>query len=336
MIEYKWQIISLYTAPHENGLEDVVKSINWRFQAKEDTYYGDIYDVTDLSNSNDAKSFIKYEDLKEETIVEWIKNSIDYDDLILRATNLLNENKNPSLIEKQPPFTKNEKYTGNEEYLIVFDDDPEKIWGPMKWNTERANKGLEHYGVLNYKFPFDITMYQKELLPTSNEPFIVSEKVKLYLVEYTEEPSNYDNIFEYSGNLTWVLNTGKAVGTYFIHKRSIDEVKELLISKIAEKFFISYNENSVEVDIKGLTYKLKSNYETQLILSTAKNAIGNCEYTIVKFPSNNTYLKMSYDDINKVIEKVHEKYISIAEEEKQIVDFITNSSSLEDLKTIKV
>jgi len=336
MIEHKWQILSLYTIPHKDGLNDVVKSVNWRFQAKEDIYYGDIYDTTELNNPS-TETFIKYDALTEETVVQWVKNNSNYAELVARAESLLEENKNPTLIEKDPPFTIEEKYTGKEEYLIVIDDDPEKHWGPMLWNSQRANNGLDHYNITNAKFPFDITMYQKELLPTSNEPFVVSDRVKLYLVEYTDKPEGYDELTEYAGDLTWVLDTGKAVGTYFIHQRTVDEVKDLLVQKTIEKFFGHYNENSVEVTVDGVVYNMNSSLETQLFLSTAKTMMGNSsESTIVKLPNDNMYIEMTANDIDQVLDNIRSKYLSIVTEEKQSIDSIKNSNTIEQLKAIEV
>jgi hypothetical protein len=335
-MEYKWEINKLNVIPSLDGLHNIVKSVNWRFMLRDGMFYGDVYDVTELEYPK-SESFINYDDLTEDTIVGWVKNNIDYNELVLKASQILEENKNPSVLEKDPPFIKEEKYTGEEEYLIVIDDDPEKHWGPMRWHSGRANNGLKHYGILDYTFPFDITMYQKELLPTSNEPFVVSDRVKIYLVEYTEKPEGYDDLMEYAGDLTWVLDTGKAVGTYFIHQRTVDEVKDLLIQKTIEKFFEQYKENSVEVTVHNAVYNMNSSLETQLFLYTAKTVMGNSsESMIVKLPNDNMYIEMTVDDIDQVLAEVRAKYLSIITEEKQIIDSIKSSNTIEELKEVEV
>ena len=36
MANHTWEILSLYTIPSKNGLQNIVKKINWRFQITED------------------------------------------------------------------------------------------------------------------------------------------------------------------------------------------------------------------------------------------------------------------------------------------------------------
>jgi hypothetical protein len=297
-------------------------------------FYGDVYDVTDLEYPK-SESFIKYDDLTEETIVSWIKNNIDYDELVLKASQILEENKNPSVLEKDPPFIKEEKYTGEEEYLIVIDGDVEKIWGPMKWHSGRANNGLKHYGILDYTFPYDITMYQKELLPIDS-PFVVSDRVTVYKVEYTERPKTYDELLEYPDKLTWVLDSGKAVGTYFIHQRTIEEVKELLIEKALEKFNKMHSENLIDVELNGKIYPVGSDYTTIYFLFLSRLELNNRETAIIKLPVSGDYVEFNNENLEKLSDVVYNHRNSILLQEKQAVEAIKAASTIEELKEIEV
>lgn len=331
---YKWEILKLNVIPSLDGLQNIIKSVNWRFMVRDDMFYGDVYDVTELEYPK-TQSFIKYDDLTEETIVGWVKKNINYDELVSKATQLLEQNKNPSVLEKDPPFVTEQKYTGEEEYLIIIDGDPEKHWGPLKWNTERANNGLIHYGITDYKFPFNITMYQKELLPI-DAPFVVNDRITVYRVEYTEKPETYDKLTEYTGDLTWVFDSGKAVGTYFIHQRTVNKIKELLFEKTLRKFLGRYNENSLEVEVDGVKYNINSSLDSRAILFMAKATLGDSDSTIIRLPGSNEYIEITQSSLDLISQAVHNHYMGIIAEEKQIMDSIKNSNTIEELKEIEV
>lgn len=334
MIEYKWEILRLNVIPSLDGNENIVKSVNWRFMAREDIFFGDVYEVTELEYPK-SESFIKYENLTEETVVLWVKNNIDYDDLVFRAEEILQKNKTPNIIEKEPPFIKEEKYTSEEEYLIVIDGNTEKSWGPLKWDSLAANDGLVHYGITNYAFPFNITMYQKELLPI-NSPYVVNDRIAVYRVEYTEKPETYNELTEYAGELTWVLDTGKAVGTYFIHQKTIDEVKELLRGKVLTKFESDFSENKINVEIRNNIYVMSADTSTMYFLALANDALNYKETTILKLSNLNSYLELNKQDLETLSTILYNHRDTIMSQEKQTVDAINAATTIEELKAIGV
>ncbi len=79
--EYEWEIISLYTEPSKDGLSNIVKKINWRYQATDGANYGDVYSYTNTPEVSDPSSFTAYESLSEDTFVSWIKAHDDFDDI---------------------------------------------------------------------------------------------------------------------------------------------------------------------------------------------------------------------------------------------------------------
>lgn len=228
MIEYTWEILSLHTAPHENGLNNVVKKINWRYQATEDSYFGDYYSTTELNDPNPSSTtYIQYDDLTEETIINWIKSKINFDDLVERVNNNLEENKNPKIVEKNVPWEYPFHLTGEEQYLVVIDDQPndlKKIWGPLMWDSGRINKGLKERGFESLSVPDNMIIYRKGLIPI-DQPLVLSDRVKIYRVDFNPQPT-FDQVFEYNEGQTWVTSTGRAVGTYFVFEKTVEKIKE--------------------------------------------------------------------------------------------------------------
>jgi hypothetical protein len=182
-------------------------------------------------------------------------------------------------------------------------------------------------------------MYQKELLPIE-EPFIVADRIKLYKVEYAEKPQTYNELLEYTGDLTWVFDSGKAVGTYFIHQRTIDEVKELLIEKTLQRSEKMFNEDLIDYEYNGIVRSVASNVETLFLLHNTSLALNNRETAIVKIPSISgdsiDYMEINEQDLNNLSAAVHGHRNSILLQEKQTVEAIKAASSIEELKEIEV
>lgn len=334
MAEYSWQILSLYTAPHENGLDNVVKKINWRYQIKEGSYYADLYLHTELT-SPPQDSFIVYDNLTEETVFSWIESVENIEKLQNDLQEKLELVKSPIVIEKETPWNQESKYTGEEEYLIVFDDQPNdllKIWGPMKWDSKRANKGLKERGVTNYEFPYDITMYQKGILPIDT-PTIVNERVKIYKVEYTNSPE-LDGIFEYHEGLTWVTDSGKAVGTYFVLQRTVENVKKILNETLSNKSFQKQT-SGVDITLQNKLIKVNTTLPSRLNLLQRYQLMNENDVLSCKL-NDNDWLNLSKNEIELVLKSV-ENYISeVYSWEKNISDQIQSSTTLEQLKQIEV
>ena len=243
--------------------------------------------------------------------------------------------KNPPIVEKALPWTPQSKYTGEEEYLIVFDDqptDPLKIWGPMRWNTERANKGLKERGVFDYEFPTDITMYQKELLPFDTA-IVVNDRVKLYRVEYTEQPI-LDERFQYHEGLTWVTTSGKAVGTYFVIDRLLEEVKENLQKQLSNVSF-EKQIGGVDIEFGNETLKMNTDVVARVNLMQRWTLMGDDEVISVKI-NNDVWVEASKNEVKTLLEKMHEHVSSVLNWEKNVFDQIVSCETVEELKEVEV
>jgi hypothetical protein len=72
MIEYTWKIAACdYDA--ETG---AIKTAHWNLSAVQDEYKSYAYGSVGLEADPDNSSFIPYEDVTEETIVNWVKSSM--------------------------------------------------------------------------------------------------------------------------------------------------------------------------------------------------------------------------------------------------------------------
>jgi len=329
MIEYNWEILSLYTTPSENGMENVVKSVNWRYQIREESHYADEYLTTEL-DSADPNKFITFDQLTDQKVFSWVESSIDLDALKVELQQKLEEVKNPVVVEKETPWSREETYTGEEEYLLVFDNDIEKIWGPMRWNSRRANDGLKHFDVQDYEFPVDITMYQKELLPI-DEPKVINDRVKLYRVEYTERP-DFDELTQYNEGLSWVLDTGKAVGTYFVHDRPLDDIREILIERVIVQGREKAKENLVEFDVNGETHLFDSSIESRIQLFLVPETATDSVFVT----SDRQYLTLTKEQLDQLSVLVHQHHQDILDWENQKVQQIRSAETAEELKALEI
>jgi hypothetical protein len=334
MIEYSWEIFSLYTAPHENGLKNVVKKVNWRYQIKDNSYYADIYLVTELTSPT-PDSFIVYDDLTDDVVFSWISSVEDMETLQSNLQDKLNDVKRPAIVEQKVPWNFESRYTGKEDYLIVFDDEPnkdEKIWGPMKWNSKRANDGLKARGVEDYKFVGDILMYQKGILPIDS-PTVINDRVKLYKVEYTNSPE-LDGIFEYHEGITWVTDSGKAVGTYFVLTRSVQEVKEILNKKLSE---VSFNKlvSGTEITVQNQTIKVDTHLPSRINLLQRWELMSDDQVISCKL-NDTAWFDLSKTEVGEVLFAIEDHISEVYSWEKSVFDQIKNSTTIDQLKQIEV
>lgn len=84
---YKWIISSLECYPNYNGLEKTVVNIHWRRQSFDGNgHIGDICGMQEIE-INIGDSFVPYQDLTENRVIDWLEESIGSD-----AINEINDN----------------------------------------------------------------------------------------------------------------------------------------------------------------------------------------------------------------------------------------------------
>lgn len=108
-ISYEWKIEQIKLYPEIDKFKDVVFEVYWRINATDgqntSTVYGSI--IIELNKDN---KFIPYDQLTEEQVINWTKNSIGNDDIdkyyeILN--NDINVKINPITLIKNPPWEEN-------------------------------------------------------------------------------------------------------------------------------------------------------------------------------------------------------------------------------------
>jgi hypothetical protein len=330
MISYTWDILSLHTAPHENELDDVVKKVNWRFQATDGQYYGDITGTTELTVPT-PETYVIFKNITEPIVVYWIKQNINYDDLVNQANQKLEDNKNPVIVEKTPPWERDGVVPGNNEYMVVIDDQPNdllKIWGPLRWDSGRINKGLQIRGFEGLFVPENLTMVRKNLLP-NEKPIVLNERVKIYKVEYPT--LRFNQLLQKSSKIVWDISSGKAIGTFELGNRNIDEVKtvlkeivnEITTEKLHTPSQFTINENAVKVYTDTQTYLVTSTRASQM------NDIERVSWKLV-----DTWILASKFDLLEIANFIKQKVQEAYDFEFTLAQEIENAESIEQLTEI--
>lgn len=337
MSEYNYEILRLNVAPHKNGMDNVVVSVNWRYQITENSHYADIYCVTDIPSEVDPGSFIAYDNLTDETIFSWVSNAENLNELQAELQAELEKAKTPVQVEKLPPWDMSVKYNGDEEYLIITDvnnpNDPAKTFGPLRWNTDRANNMLAEKTDMEYRFPNDIIMYQKGLLPQDDTPLSVNDNLKLYKVEYTDSPE-IDGVFQYHNDLEWVLDTGKAVGTYFVIDRTVEEVKEFLHGSLSAK---SYEKqvNGTKLTVQGKSVNVNTDMFSRNVLHQRWSLMGDSASEEFKL-NDGEWFTLTKSELNEVLSGINAHIKTVMAWESGIASQINNSTTINELKLVEV
>lgn len=332
MIEYTWEILSLYTAPHENGMDNVVKKVNWRFQAKEGQFYGDSYEMTELTSPN-PDDYIKYDDLDEDTIVGWVKQNINYDNLVSLVNQRLDENKNPKIVEKNPPWQEPFYITGQEEYLMVVDGDMDNIYGPLKWNSKELNETLERkYNIKDVEIPINVLMVRKKLLPEKGKPAVFGDRVKIYCVSYTNTLQGMDSLYQYNNGVTWTIVDGVALGTHNIYEKPIDKVKqELKYNLTAINDRKLFETQTIFLDNESFNFVCSE--EVLVKLNTIRINMSDSDTVVWKF--DNAIKLLSKTDIDDVIQFVFDYIQRTKKIAYSWTVQIDNATTIEQLKALQ-
>jgi hypothetical protein len=333
MITYQREILSLYVSPEKEGFTNVVSRVTWCWSAKEDFDFTTLY-VDTYFSTTDPNNFIDYSDLTDEIVFGWIDQVEDIDALKNRLDEDLRTAKNPPIVEKNIPWHVDTKYTGNEEYLLVIDDEvdnPEKVWGLVRWNSVTANEKLKLCGITNYEFPIDADMYRKQILPV-DDVLVVNDRIKLYRVEYSAAPT-FDPIFQYDNGITWDTSSGKAICTRVVSDRTVDEVKVGLNNRLATA--------SHEKQISGFDYVYDD--QTVRIVLDSNTRINLLQRWLLMSDSDmvdeklsDEWFTLSKQDVRNLLEANENNISSVLSWEKNKHDQIMSCTTIEQLKSIEI
>jgi hypothetical protein len=103
MTQYKWVISAMDTAPSEDGLTDVVKTVHWRYQAQDAEYFADVYGSMSC-NTPSQTDFTAYPDLTEDQVISWLEAGNDVDALKANLDAQIENQKNPPIVNLPLPW----------------------------------------------------------------------------------------------------------------------------------------------------------------------------------------------------------------------------------------
>ena len=107
MKTYNWVISAMDTAPSEDGLTDVVKTVHWRYQATEvdgdKTYFGDTYGSMACQTPS-STDFTAYPDLAEVQVISWLEAGLDVPALQANLDGQIENQINPPIINLPLPW----------------------------------------------------------------------------------------------------------------------------------------------------------------------------------------------------------------------------------------
>jgi hypothetical protein len=104
-IIYNWEITAMEVILNQDGLANVVNSIDWRLIATVD---GEPYRAEQWAkqyvSSPEADSFTNYEELTKEQVVGWLENILDINQLKESLAYKIDLQINPITATLNPPF----------------------------------------------------------------------------------------------------------------------------------------------------------------------------------------------------------------------------------------
>lgn len=103
MTNYTWTISSMETAPSEDGLTDVVKTIHWRYKGVDGDYQAEVYSSYSCASPSPT-DFTAYEDLTEADVIGWLEAGIDVDAMKENIDSQIENLKNPPIVSLPLPW----------------------------------------------------------------------------------------------------------------------------------------------------------------------------------------------------------------------------------------
>jgi hypothetical protein len=103
-LETKWLISQMDTAPSEDSLTDVVKTVHWRYEGKDGEYTAEVYGSMACATPSET-DFTAYEDLTYEQVCEWLVAGNNVEAMDLNLATQIENLKNPPIVNLPLPFS---------------------------------------------------------------------------------------------------------------------------------------------------------------------------------------------------------------------------------------
>lgn len=103
-LETKWVVVQMDTAPSEDGLTDVVKTVHWRYVGKDGEYTAEVYGAMACATPSET-DFTAYEDLTYEQVCEWLVAGNNVKAMNENLATQIENLKNPPIVNLPLPFS---------------------------------------------------------------------------------------------------------------------------------------------------------------------------------------------------------------------------------------
>lgn len=107
MTTYNWEILQLDTIPQEGDLQDVVKTIHFRYNGTkvvdDKTYFAEHYEPFTCAQPSDT-DFTAYPDLTEAQVIGWLEAGADVDALKANVDAQIENLINPPIVNLGLPW----------------------------------------------------------------------------------------------------------------------------------------------------------------------------------------------------------------------------------------
>ena len=109
MITYKWIFSAFDCRVDEDGMQDVVTTVHWRYNGTtEDGISAEIYGAQAVGTPT-PDAFTPYPDLNEEQVIGWMEETMDVPAMQLNIAEQIELIINPVMVTLPPPFANTEE-----------------------------------------------------------------------------------------------------------------------------------------------------------------------------------------------------------------------------------
>ncbi len=109
MITYKWIFSAFDCRVNEDGMQDVVTTVHWRYNGtNENGISAEIYGAQAVGTPT-PDAFTPYPDLSEEQVIGWMEETLDVEAMDLNIAEQIELIINPVYVTLPPPFANTEE-----------------------------------------------------------------------------------------------------------------------------------------------------------------------------------------------------------------------------------
>lgn len=105
-ITYIWNVIQMDAYPEKDGLTDVVFMAHWTLSGTDGTYTGYAYGTANIT-LNEEGTYTPYDELTQEQVVGWVKNSLGEEGVTVTEDNVaqqIADQANPPVVTPPLPW----------------------------------------------------------------------------------------------------------------------------------------------------------------------------------------------------------------------------------------